>query len=81
MGTDAEGHLVQTGEIDKGIDIPFKTKGAVEATPDGRIRVHAKSVRGFGLPVKPLMKLFSVEMDDLLKLEPGHGVWVGTFTV
>ncbi|PYQ38594.1 MAG: hypothetical protein DMF77_23710 [Acidobacteria bacterium] len=76
VGTDAEGHLVQTGEIEKGIDIPFKTKGAVEATADGRIRVHAKSVRGFGLPVKPLMKLFSVEMDDLLKVEPGHGVWV-----
>jgi len=22
------------------------------------------------------MKLFSVEMDDMLKVEPGHGVWV-----
>jgi len=76
VGTDSEGRLVQKGEIDKGLDIPFKVKGAVEATSDGRIRVHAKSVRGFGLPVKPLMKLFSVEMDDLLKVEPGHGVWV-----
>ena len=55
---------------------PFKVKGAVEATADGRIRVHAKSVRGFGLPVKPLMKLFGIEMDDLLKVEPGHGVAV-----
>ena len=76
VGTDAEGRLVQKGEIDKGIDIPFKVKGAVEATSDGRIRVHSKSVRGFGLPIKPLMKLFSVEMDDMLKVEPGHGVWV-----
>ena len=74
--TDDKGRLVQKGEIDKGLDIPFKVKGAVEATSDGRIRVHAKSVRGFGLPVKPLMKLFSVEMDDMLKVEPGHGVWV-----
>ena len=48
----------------------------MEATSDGRIRIHAKSVRGFGLPIKPLMKLFSVEMDDMLKVEPGHGVWV-----
>jgi hypothetical protein len=76
VATDDKGRLVQKGEIDKGLDIPFKVKGAVEATSDGRIRVHAKSVRGFGLPVKPLMKLFSVEMDDLLKVEPGHGVWV-----
>ena len=76
VGTDSEGRLVQKGELDKGIDIPFKVKGAVEATSDGRIRIHAKSVRGFGLPIKPLMKLFSVEMDDMLKVEPGHGVWV-----
>jgi hypothetical protein len=76
VATDDKGRLVQKGEIDKGLDIPFKVKGAVEATSDGRIRVHAKSVRGFGLPVKPLMKLFSVEMDDMLKVEPGHGVWV-----
>jgi hypothetical protein len=76
IGTDDQGRLVQKGEIDKGIDIPFKVKGAVEATGDGRIRVHARSVRGFGLPVKPLMKLFGIEMDDLLKVEPGHGVWV-----
>ena len=76
VGTDSEGRLVQKGEIDKGIDIPFKVKGAVEATSDGRIRVHAKSVRGFGLPVKPLMKLFGIEMDDMLEVEPGHGVWV-----
>jgi hypothetical protein len=74
--TDDEGRLVQKGELDKGLDIPFKVKGAVEATGDGRIRIHAKSVRGFGLPVKPLMKLFSIEMDDMLKVEPGHGVWV-----
>jgi hypothetical protein len=76
VGTDSEGRLVQKGEIDKGIDIPFKVKGAVEATSDGRIRIHSKSVRGFGLPIKPLMKLFSVEMDDMLEVEPGHGVWV-----
>jgi hypothetical protein len=76
VSTDAEGRLVQKGELDKGLDIPFKVKGAVEATSDGRIRIHSKSVRGFGLPIKPLMKLFSVEMDDMLKVEPGHGVWV-----
>jgi hypothetical protein len=76
VGTDSEGRLVQKGELDKGIDIPFRVKGAVEATSDGRIRIHSKSVRGFGLPIKPLMKLFSVEMDDMLKVEPGHGVWV-----
>jgi hypothetical protein len=71
-----DGLLRQKGVLDKKIDLPFKTKGAVEPTPDGKIRVHAKSIKSLGLPVKPLMKLLGIEMDDLLKLEPGHGLTV-----
>jgi len=71
-----DGMLKQEGVLDKKIDLPFKTKGAVEPTPDGKIRVHAKSIKSLGLPVKPLMKLFGIEMDDLLKVEPGHGLTV-----
>jgi hypothetical protein len=56
--------------------VPFDVKGGIEATPDGRIRMHAAAVRGFGLPVNPLMKLLGLEMDDLLKVKPGHGVTV-----
>jgi hypothetical protein len=71
-----DGVLKQKGELDKKIDLPFKVKGAVEATPDGKIRVHAKSIKSLGLPVKGLMKLFGIEMDDMLKVEPGHGLTV-----
>jgi len=75
--TDDEGRLVQKGDLDKNIDIPFKTRGEIKATPDGRIRVRTTSVRGpLGLPIRPLMKLFSIEMDDLVRVEPGHGVVV-----
>jgi hypothetical protein len=56
--------------------VPFDVKGGIEATPDGRIRMRAAAVRGFGLPVNPLMKLLGLEMDDLLKVKPGHGVTV-----
>jgi hypothetical protein len=58
------------------IDIPFSVKGAVEPTPDGKIRVHAKSIKSLGLPVKGLMKVLGIEMDDMLKVEPGHGLTV-----
>jgi hypothetical protein len=51
-------------------------KGAVEATPDGKIRIHAKSIKSLGLPVKGLMKVLGIEMDDMLKVEPGHGLTV-----
>jgi hypothetical protein len=76
LSIDDQRRLRQRGVLDKGIDVPFDVKGAIDATPDGRIRVHASNVRGFGVPVTPLMKVFGVEMDDLLKVKPGHGVTV-----
>ena len=76
VGIDESGNLKQKGTIDKAVDIPFNVKAGVEATPDGKLRVFAKSVKGFGIPMTPLMKLFHIEMDDLLKVKPGHGVTV-----
>jgi hypothetical protein len=74
--TVADGLVKQKGKLDKAIDIPFKTKGTVEATADGKIRIHAKSIRSLGLPVKGLMKALGIEMDDMVKLQAGHGVTV-----
>jgi hypothetical protein len=71
-----DGLIKQKGKLDNKIDLPFSVKGAVEATPDGKIRVHAKSIKSLGLPVKGLMKLIGLEMDDMLKVEPGHGLTV-----
>jgi len=68
--------LRQKGVLDKGIKVPFDLKGRVEATADGRIRVRAASVRTLGIPVRSLMKVFGIEMDDLMKVKPGHGVVV-----
>jgi hypothetical protein len=76
ISTDDQSRLRQQGVLKKGIKVPFDVKGGVEATPDGRIRMHAAAVRGFGIPVNPLMKLLRLEMDDLLKVKPGHGVTV-----
>jgi len=71
-----DGTLRQKGTIDKAIDIPFNAKSAVGVTPDGKIRIHTESVKGYGVPVKPLMKIFGVEMDNLLRVRPGNGVTV-----
>ena len=51
-------------------------EGAVDVTPNGRIRLRADSMRSLGIPVKPLMKVFGIEMDDMMKVKPGHGVIV-----
>jgi hypothetical protein len=71
-----DGLVKQKGKLDKAIDIPFKTKGAVDVTPDGKLRIHARSIKSLGLPVKGLMKVLGIEMDDMLKMEPGRGVTV-----
>jgi hypothetical protein len=76
ISTDEEHRLRQQGVLKKGIPLRFDVKGNVEATPDGRIRVRASKVKGFGLPVTPVMKVFGIEMDDLLKVKPGHGITV-----
>ena len=68
------GRLEQKGVIDSAVNIPFSATSQVSTTPDGRIRIQTQSMRGFGLPVKPVLKLFSVEMDDLVKVAPGSGV-------
>jgi hypothetical protein len=71
-----DGLVKQKGKLDNKIDLPFSVKGAVSATPDGKIRVHSKSIKSLGLPVKGLMKILGLEMDDMLKVEPGHGLTV-----
>jgi hypothetical protein len=69
-----DGTLRQQGVIDSAINVPFKATSVVSATPDGRIRVSTKSVRGFGLPLRPVMSLFRIRMDNLVKTAPGSGV-------
>lgn len=74
ISVDDQGDLKQKGVIDK--TVPFSVHAGVEATPDGKLRVFTKSVKGFGIPMKGLMKVFHLEMDDLLKVKPGNGVVV-----
>ena len=58
ISVDDKGDLRQKGVIDKAVNIPFNVKAGIEATPDGKLRVFTKSVKGFGVPMKPLMKMF-----------------------
>jgi hypothetical protein len=71
-----KGQLKQTGTVHKGIDIPFTLQGGLDVTPDGKLRLHAASVKVAGLPAKGLMGLFGVELDRLVKVEQGRGVSV-----
>lgn len=76
IGVDDTGRLKQKGVIDKGVGIPFSSTATVSATRDGKLLVHTTAVKGFGVSMRPLMKVFHIELDDLLEVKPGHGVTV-----
>jgi len=76
ISIEEDGRLRQKGTVKRGIPVPFDVKARASVTPDGRIRIHSESVKGFGVPVNPLLKAFGLALDDLLKVEPGRGVSV-----
>jgi len=68
-----DGHLKQTGTLHKGVPVAFTMVGDLSVTPDGRIRLHPGSVKAAGVPASGLMKLFHIELDDLVKSNRARG--------
>jgi hypothetical protein len=66
--------LKATGSVHKFADLPFEVKGILSATSDGKIRIHATSIKTAGLPVKGFLHLFAVEMDDVIKAKQARGL-------
>jgi hypothetical protein len=71
-----EGQIKQSGTFHKGIDVPFSMKTTVSATPDGRLRLHATSLKATGIPVKGMLDLFGVDLDNLMKMPGQRGLKV-----
>ena len=76
ISVDDKGQLRQKGVVKKGLNVPFDMKATLGVTPDGLIRIHTESVKGFGIPVNPLLKLLRLQTDDLIRVDPGHGIRV-----
>jgi len=76
ISVDENGRLRQKGVVKKGISVPFDMKASVGVTSEGLIRIHSESIKGFGVPVNPLLKVLRVQTDDLIRVDPGHGVRV-----
>jgi hypothetical protein len=68
-----DGHLKQKGTLHKGVSVPFTIVADVGATRDGRIRLHPLSVKAIGMPVGGVMKLFRLELDDLVSSNRARG--------
>jgi hypothetical protein len=68
--------LVQTGVLDKAINLPFRIKSRISVTPDGRLRLHPTHVKVAGLGVRGLMNFFGIELENMVKVKGGRGVEV-----
>jgi hypothetical protein len=71
-----DGRLEQTAKLHKGITVPVSMKASVAATPDGQLRMRVESMKTAGVPTRGLLKLFGLELDDVVNLEKGRGVTV-----
>jgi hypothetical protein len=69
-----EGQVKQKGTLRKGLRIPFTVIGDLSATGDGRIRMHATSVKAAGVPAGGVLRLFHVDLADLMKGDQSKGV-------
>jgi hypothetical protein len=69
------GALKQKGKLQKGIAIPFTVVSDVSATDDGHIRLRPRSITAAGIPSGRLMKLFGVELEDLLETHRAGAMW------
>jgi len=71
-----KGQIKQEGTIRKGPGISFETIGDMSVTPDGKIRIHPTKTKAAHVPVKGLMKLFGVDMADLINSKHTRGIVV-----
>lgn len=68
-----EGKLKQKGTLHKGVAVPFTIVADLAVTPDGRIRLRPSSVKAAGLPAGGLMKLFHLELENLIASNRARG--------
>lgn len=67
-------HLHTSGRIQKGVPVPFTMEAIVSVTADGWMRLHATKLNAVGVPVKGIVDLFGLKMEDLAKLPAAAGM-------
>lgn len=67
-------HIIQTATIKKKVDLKTTIEGKLSVTPEGDLRLHPDKIKAEGLPVKGLLDLFDVELDEMIKTRESRGV-------
>jgi hypothetical protein len=66
--------LKQTATLKRKIPVQTTIEGDLSVTPEGDIRLHPAKIKAEGLPVKGLLDLFDVELDEMIKTRESKGV-------
>jgi len=75
MSVSTEGDQIKIkGKLAHKADVPFEMVGDIQATPEGKIRVHARHIKAAHLPVKGMLDLFGVKLADLINTKKISGV-------
>ncbi len=69
-------HLHQEGRLHEPVNARFAMDAELSVTPEGLLRLHPTKVKAAGIPVKKLMDLFDIEMDEMIKVRPERGLSV-----
>lgn len=69
-------HVIQSGTLHKGVDVPFEVTGVVSLEPDGRIRVHPIATKMLGIDGGALLHALGLHLDKLLDLSGARGISV-----
>lgn len=72
--TSEGGTLKIKGQLHSKADLPFETDGTVSATPDGKIRLHATKIKAAKVPVKGVMDLLGLKIQNLISTKKVSGV-------
>jgi hypothetical protein len=67
-------YLVQHGKLSKGVTVPFTVTASVSVTSDGLLRIHPEKMKTAGIPATTLMRMFGVELDNLVHADPSRGI-------
>jgi hypothetical protein len=68
--------LKLNGTLHKGIPLPIEMISNVDASPDGRIRLHVVKLRVLKMPVKSLLQSFRIKVGDLVSPKGATGIQV-----
>lgn len=73
--------LIQKGTARKGISFPFTMASTVDTTPDGRLRLHATSIKAAGIPLTKTLDLFGIELKSLIKMPANRGLSTNEYDI